>query len=297
MKFRGHETFTIRKGWLHKGLKHICKNDRVFVDRTVNPMDEFGLGSNMVKSLRYWLQAVGLTVEENARDGRHQRMTPFGDLVWKNDAYFEEDGTLLLLHYFLASNKDLATAWYYFFNYYNMVDITQENFLNGIKAYLLAQKEDTQKNQFADRVLKDDYDCIIKTYFNNNTKISPESNMECPLTELGLISMVDKKAKIYTKTPPKRLNIHPLIVLAVIVNENKKNHGSNDIKISNLENDPCNIGRIFNLDSMAIAIYLDKLQTLGYIKVNRTAGLDLIKLQKEYDFIQCVTDYYRSIND
>ena len=32
-KFRGHETFYIRKGWLYKGLKNIAQNPKVFTDK------------------------------------------------------------------------------------------------------------------------------------------------------------------------------------------------------------------------------------------------------------------------
>ncbi|NLM00127.1 MAG: DUF4007 family protein, partial [Treponema sp.] len=44
--------------------------------KDVNPMDVFGLGSNMVKALRYWLRAVGLT--EEPRSGR--RVQTFTEL-------------------------------------------------------------------------------------------------------------------------------------------------------------------------------------------------------------------------
>lgn len=59
MKFRAHDTFFIRKGWLSKGMKYVrCKPD-VFVAKEENLMDVPGIGTNMVKALRYWLQAVG----------------------------------------------------------------------------------------------------------------------------------------------------------------------------------------------------------------------------------------------
>lgn len=38
----------------------VAKND-LFVDKNENPMDILGIGSNMVKALRYWLQAVGFS--------------------------------------------------------------------------------------------------------------------------------------------------------------------------------------------------------------------------------------------
>ena len=61
MRFRVHETFAIRKGWLHKGMKNIVNSPTVFIDKDVNPMEKLGLGTNMVKALRYWLQVAGLT--------------------------------------------------------------------------------------------------------------------------------------------------------------------------------------------------------------------------------------------
>lgn len=293
MKFRAHDTFSIRKGWLHKGMRHIINNPRIFVDKDINPMDEFGLGANMVKALRYWLQATGLTVEGANGNNRNQQLSEFGEVVWNNDSYLEEDGTLFLIHYFLCTNKDLATAWYYFFNIYKVVDISQENFISGIKTYLLSEED----YQVSDRALNDDFDCIIKTYLPSEKSISPESNLECPLTNLGLISLSDEKTKTYTKTAPHQNTINPLIVLAVIVNENTKNNSSTEIKISKLESDPGNIGKVFNLDSLTIASYLDKLQNMGLIKVNRTAGLDLVYLNTEWSFRECVEEYYRSIND
>ena len=63
MKFRAHDTFFIRKGWLSKGMERVVAKDDLFVDKNENPMDVLGIGSNMVKALRYWLQAVGLTKE------------------------------------------------------------------------------------------------------------------------------------------------------------------------------------------------------------------------------------------
>ena len=52
MRFRAHETFAIRKGWLHKGMKNVVNSPTVFIDKDVNPMEKLGLGTNMVKALR-----------------------------------------------------------------------------------------------------------------------------------------------------------------------------------------------------------------------------------------------------
>ena len=52
MRFRAHETFFIRKGWLSKGMKYVSQNPSVFVDTENKATDVLGIGSNMVKSLR-----------------------------------------------------------------------------------------------------------------------------------------------------------------------------------------------------------------------------------------------------
>ena len=76
-KFRAHETFFIRKGWLSKGMRYVAQKPNVFIDKKENPMDVLGIGANMVKSLRYWLQAVGLT-EEPKTGKKEQSLTKFG---------------------------------------------------------------------------------------------------------------------------------------------------------------------------------------------------------------------------
>ena len=93
MKFRAHDTFFIRKGWLPKGMRCVAKKPDVFIAKDDNPMDILGIGANMVKALRYWLQAVGLT-QEATKGRREQHCTDLGQLIYEHDTYIEELGTL-----------------------------------------------------------------------------------------------------------------------------------------------------------------------------------------------------------
>ena len=52
MKFRGYETFSLRKGWLHKGISEILADNRIFYHKDTTAMDNLGIGSNMVKLTR-----------------------------------------------------------------------------------------------------------------------------------------------------------------------------------------------------------------------------------------------------
>lgn len=290
MKFRAHETFFIRKGWLSKGMKHVLRKPNVFVDKEENPMDVLGIGSNMVKSLRYWLQAVGLTQEP--RTGRRdQTLTPFGNAIYAHDRFVEEMGTLHLLHYKLATNKEDATAWYFFFNKFIATEFTREDFINSLQSYILMSGESIS---VASRSLSEDFACIINTYVprykTNPGKVSPENNIDCPLGEIGLIDILAKKT--FKKSIPSANTFDPWIVLAII---SDRANGRNQIGLNELLTAEGNIGRIFNLDSITMIEVLRRVEKLGALKIIRTAGLDVVHLIKDYTFLDCVENYYASL--
>jgi len=293
MKFRAHDTFFIRKGWLYKGLKNIERDPQVFLGTNGNPMDVLGIGANMVKALRYWLQAVGLS-EEPSAGRKPQTITELGNVIYENDPYMEELGTLWLIHYNLATNEDEATAWYFFFNEFNLSEFSRDDFVLQLKNYIrMHQTEDV-----SERSLEDDYNCIVNTYVprikSNPQKVQPESNIDCPLGELGLIDIANRKTKLYRKCIPIRDSLPPLIVLAIIL---KQSAGQKEIRISSIQNDKCNAGRVFNLDIITLTNLLYKLELMGYVKVIRTAGLDVVRFDKELNYLDCIKEYYNSINN
>lgn len=290
MKFRGHETFFVRKGWISKGLKYVNRDSLVFMGTNGNPMDILGIGSNMVKSLRYWLQAFTLTVEPTSGK-RDQRLTPFGQLVLNNDPYIEEIGTLCLLHYRLASNLEDATAWYYFFNEFRPTEFNRDDFVLQLSNYLRIKGVDV-----SERSLEDDYNCIMSTYVprskSNPEKVRAESNIDCPLGELGLVDIANKRSKTFKKSEIKMDLLPPLVALAIIVEQSHNNH---EVKISAIQGDANNIGKVFNMSIISLTSLLYKLELMGYIKVIRTAGLDVINILRDMTFEDCILAYYQSL--
>lgn len=292
-KFRAHETFFIRKGWLSKGMRYVAQKPDVFVDKKENPMDVLGIGANMVKSLRYWLQAVGLT-SEPSKGKRNQKLTEFGELVHDNDPYTEELGTLYLLQYRLVTDEDMAPAWYYFFNEFSLSEFNREDFLEQIQNHLRMKGA-----KVALRSLSDDFACIINTYVpkykSNPSKDSPENNITCPLGELGLIDILGKEGTsvLYRKATPSVRSFNPWVVLAVITDQAK---GKEEISLNDLLHGKCNIGKVFNLDSICMLEILHEVEKTGEIKIIRTAGLDVIRLNNaKHTFIECVEKYYADI--
>ncbi len=289
MKIRAHETFSIRKGWIHKGVKNILVYPRLFTDKNINPCDILGIGTNMVKSLRYWMTAVGIMEEVSEGNQKVQKLTRLGEIIDEYDKYYEEDGTDWLLHYMLAKNEELATAWYWFFNIFKINSFDKQLFVRELSEFLHTEYD----YDGSEKMLGDEFDCIIKTYCSKGKDVSPEDINECPLTDLHLIEVSDNKD--YKKHTPDRDAIHPLIILAVI-SEQAYISKKKEVLITDLLNKECNVGRIFNLDRATCFYYLEKLQKGGYLEIVRTAGLDVIQLKQQYDFYDIIVSYYKAIN-
>lgn len=297
MKFRAHETFFIRKGWLSKGMKNVSRKPNVFVDKKENPMDVLGIGANMVKSLRYWLQVTGLT-EESKGKSREQYLTDLGACIFEHDRYLEELGTLYLVQYKLATNPENATAWYYFFNEFQMTEFTKEDFVLQLQKYIKSETSSDSEDakSHAVRSLEDDFACIINTYLprykSNPGRVSAENNIDCPLGELGLVDLVTKKS--YRKAMPNTKTIDPWVALAVMADQNagQKEVGLNSLLVAN-----CSLGRVFNLDALGLLEVLRQVEKLGEIKVIRTAGLDVVQFINQRSFMECVERYYQNINE
>lgn len=294
MKYCGHESFTIRKNWLAKGIR---KFD-VLKRNELEAMDELGIGKNMVKSLRYWLKVCGLTNDDSKR--KIFELSEFGKIVKEKDPYTQEIGTLWLLQYFLATNRDAATTWYYFFNEFNMQEFSADDFVLSLSKW---DEMNNSKPAASSSFIKD-FDCLKRTYLSRNSEKSvekkickedendPESNMECPLTELGLLKISDKG--LYRKSVPLKHNIPPAIILAVILNQAA---GAKEIKLSALQNDKNNIGRVFNLDSMLMISLLSELERRDYVQIVRTAGLDVLRINIDMNFFDCVNTYYEELEN
>ena len=291
MKFRAHETFSVRKGWLNKGMKQITTDPALFVTKEKNPMDVLGIGSNMVKSLRYWLPAVGLT--SSPKGWGLQYLTDFGEIIYKNDPYIEELGTLWLLHYNLVKKIDLATSWYFFFNHFHLSEFGKDDFTLALSNFIKINGAPEPPI----RSLEGDFNCIISTYMPRYKtapeKDDPESNMECPFSELGLIDFQNRQARLYRKLIPAAHTIDPLIATAVIIDNAS---GKTEIPLSELQNSCGNMGKVFNLDAITLLTVLNAAEREGYVKVVRTAGLDLLHITTDYTYLQCIEEYYNHLS-
>lgn len=287
-KLKGNESFNFRAGWLRKGIKGITEDKYLFTRD--DAMDKLGVGSKMVKSIRFWMQAATLTKEINVVGSkRYQELTvELGEIVLNYDPYFEDIFTLWVLHYKIIKNEKMCIAWYLFFNEYYVDEFTREDLQSGL---LDRFKKRIGDLPFSESSLKDDCNSVIKTYLSDDTEDKhPENNLICPLSELGLIKAKECNKKTYIKSKPAFETLDRLAVLYVIADNLKGEKTSVDI--SAILKEPGNAGRVFNLDRVLLNEYLDALRVGGYIEVNRTAGLDVVYVKKRR-LEEILREYYK----
>lgn len=293
VKFRlkAHESFYIREGWLTKGLRNVDKDCRVFISEEAT--DILGIGVSMVKSLRYWLQASGLTKEVKVEGNkREQSLTPeLGGIIFQNDPYFEDIFSLWLVHYMLVTNMDNCTSWYLFFNEINSNEFTKEDLRNEM---MYALNRFNNNNTFSESSLFDDCECIIKTYIDDKKENkNPEDNNSSPLSELGLLSKttLNHGKEVIQKIKPSMDKLDKLVVLYIILDNL---NGTESISIENILMDKCNAGKVLNLDRNLLNEYLDLLKNAGYIGINRTAGLNQV-YPKKFSKQDVLKEYYEQL--
>ncbi len=151
MVINKHGSFYLRSGWGTKIIQAVEADDMIFSPSNEQAaVDRIGLGRVMIKALRYWADASGLTDEEKVQGGIVERRTALFDLLEANDRYFQKPGSLLLLHRNIALNEDNATAWYWAFNEFDKQSFTKEEFVDGLH-YFLAVNEMSIKKAAVDK--------------------------------------------------------------------------------------------------------------------------------------------------
>ena len=278
IRLQGHEKFALREGWLNKGLIMVKKNPNVFQGK--DGPDIFGMGQNMVKSLRYWLKAFGL-VREISRKGAF--LTEIGEIILENDPYFEDVFTIWLLHSYIAKNDEDATSWYIFFNFIEVQELEKEQLeeilIREIRKYALGKN-------FPEKSVVSDLSVLLNMYGKKRETSDPEEKSTSPLAQLGLIKNTSGK---YSKNHPDRKIIHEFVVLQELANlfGEKKSLSIDDVIYGKN-----GLAKIYQISTVTANEILDKLDTLEYIRVNRTAGLDVIYKVKPFSVISIVKEYY-----
>lgn len=282
VKFRlqGHEKFPLREGWLNKGLKAIQEDKYVFSNGEAT--DELGIGSNMVKSLRFWMKAFNLIDDSNSKEGI--KLSKLGQTIYSSDKYLKKDFTLWLLQSQIVKNAEIATSWFLYFNRCDSVNLTKEQIFNILKRELT---EYTNGEKFSEKSLQNDIDVIVNMYSKDSKIEDPEEKNVSPFVHLGLVRKTEEG---FEKSHP---DIRKLSEWNILYELSAMMSGRNQISIDEAFYTDNGIINIYQITAVQANEYLDMLESMGYIRVNRTAGLDMIyKINDEMKPENIIRDYY-----
>lgn len=283
-KFKGHEKFVLRDGWVNKGITLVNEDSKIFQNKNAAVL--LGVGNNMVKSIRYWLKAMKLT-KESSKYGT--TLTELGRIILKYDRYLEDDFTLWLLHINLVRNREMATAWNLFFNKCDILELNRKEIVDILKSEI---NREYIGIKYSESSIKDDVDVLLNMYSKPREKnFDPEDNKISPLAELELIKINKDR---YSKVQPDMKKISALIILYTILLLKKSEKTLSLENIFNGNDGEIGVGNLFNLNKNLVNLYLDKLENLKYLKVTRTARLDYILFDKEISLEEVIREYYNN---
>ena len=283
-QFSGHETFPLRQLWLKKAFdtvqnaphfgeapKGIFSDERAIVD--------FGVGKNMVSSIRFWALACNVLEEHNDS----YKVTSVADSIFNEfsglDPYCEHISTVWLMHWFLASTPDRTTTWHFLFNH-----IVQQVFDRESIGKALSSELERLKVKIAQATLKRDVECCIRSYVPRANSDSPEDLSEPLLGELGLIVHNSKDSFEFRRGAKRSLH-DGIFGYALLDYWQHLEVSGSVMAFDRVAHDYGSPGRVFKIDESNISERLMSLEqiTNGQIQWTEQAGLRQVTLKNNSD--------------
>lgn len=297
--FGRHETFPLRYSWLTKAYQEVTLNPQVFEsdDSTV----KLGVGKNMVNAIRYWSMAAGIIKKSGEENGGYER-TKLGELIFDEnsglDPYLEDEATLWLLHWQLASNTELATGIYWLFNRYHKPEFSIVEALEALEDFTTHHLS----GKYSKNTLKNDVTVMLRMYTDAplKSKASVDDILDAPFIALKLLSLLPDN-KTYQLEVGFQDSL-PMEVVGYAIASLFEATGSDSIALEDLmygKTDFPAPGAIFNLSEAAFVSQLDLLEKYnGGFTLRESAGINLLYKNKDVDIkpTQFLHDYFEKAN-
>lgn len=298
LQVAGHETFPCRYGWLKKSFDAIHAVEHCELDRALavfNPdyaIADFGVGKNMVASMRHWAIACGV-LEIRTRKGRIEALktSKMGRLIFGHgDPYLEQPGSLWLFHWRLASLPGRATTWYFAFSEFNDAIFTRETLSARLMARLGELRESGRLTggRIARATIDRDAECFVRTYVSRSSKKAvSEDGLESPFAELGLVVPLAGGALQFRRGPKPSLP-DEIFVMALI--EFWQTHFSSRVTlaIETIAHEAGSPGRVFLMDEESLAERLERIGELTQGAIAWDEGAGLRQLSARTDVMKLV---------
>ena len=292
VSFGRHETFSLRYSWLSKGFHALKKKPTLF--DSDDAVVDLGVGRNMVSAIRYWLRACQLVTP-----AKPDRPQDIGNLIFDAkegvDPYLEDEATIWLVHWLLATNAELATSWYWFFNKFHKPEFTGQELQTALHDFI---KEQVKARLPAVGTLKNDTLLLPRMYAQSkgNTRTPLEEALDSPLSLLGLITQT-AGGRSYQSKPEARPGL-PTGIFAFAVTQLMQDRGLTAIPIEELmysRNDYVAPGSVFRLTETDLITKLERMVDYlpGYYEIRETAGIHQLYALKKVDTSKYLKKHYK----
>lgn len=287
--FGRHETFALRYGWLTKGYQAAETDLKVFDDDEATV--KLGVGVNMVASIRYWLRACQIL------DSQSGLPTQVGKLIFDRssgyDPYLEDEATLWLLHWLLASNAQLATAWFWFFNKFYKTEFTSQELATALSDWVRANL----KTKVSASTIKADAAIVLRMYTlsKGNTRTPMEEALDSPLAILRLVSQ-SAGGRSFQSRPMSRPGL-PTGIFGFALTQTIEQRNVTAIPIEDLmysKDDLPALGSTFRLTENDLITKLENLISYipGKYEIRETAGIHQLYKLGSVDANQYLAKHY-----
>lgn len=289
MVINKHGSFYLRSGWGTKIIQAVNEDEMIFTPANeLQAVDNIGLGRVIIKALRYWADATGLTTEQKVRDGIKEEKTDIYRLLDVKDRYFQKPGSLLLLHRNLARNEQNATAWYWAFNEFEKQSFTKEEFVDGLHSYFTVNGMAIKKT-----AVDKEFNCFKNTYLREkkfDIKTVADEDPYPLLAPLHILKINNEKK--YEKCALSKANI-PLLVLiyAIAMDNTKESLSCGQISIDKLLEDKKQVGKYLGIKYTRLIEMLMEAENKRLLTLNNNFGNRHIEFA-DIQYTRLLDEYY-----
>ncbi len=261
--------------WLKKAFDQSAEIGLVpkaaFTDK--NAIAAFGVGKNMVSSIRHW--AIACNVLTECKDDPEYFHVPqlAIEILSDNglDPFGENPTTAWYAHWCLAGKGNRATTWQWLFNHVTAPTFTRQELEEPLNDF--ARKLEP-KRQLSASTLARDLETCLRSYAPRYAGGSPEDFAEPLLGELGLLQEVHKGQYAFRRGPKATLQ-DGLFAYALLDYWDSAAEGLSSMAFEAIAYGEGSPGRVFKLDEDSVAERLMGLADLtdGFLAWTDTAGL------------------------
>lgn len=265
MRFSGHETFAVRHAWLPKAFHYLSDpHSPGFADEEA-AMVALGLGKNMVRALRFWVEVLGLATPDLSGTLRPSNLARviFGEEGL--DPYLEDPRTLWVLHWHLSTRKkDPLCAWDVLVNRWPKAEFTKSEALKEFQR----ESEKHVRGGHSPVTLGQHFDIFIHMYVSGRGGAgNVEETLDSPFADLELVTQIgERKGRegraepVYAFRRGEKPEITPGL-FAYVIDQVFSGQGQKEATrtFRNLVVGPNGPGRVFQLPEDAVRDRLDHL--------------------------------------